>query len=70
MQEPGETIFVPAGWWHAVLNIGEENIAVTQNWCGRWNLEAVVRDMVDSGSFEVGPGVLRGSVQGQRLNVF
>ncbi|KAJ3033850.1 hypothetical protein HDV00_005699 [Rhizophlyctis rosea] len=45
VQEAGETIFVPAGWWHTVLNIGAENVAVTQNWCGKWNLEGVVAEM-------------------------
>jgi len=38
VQRPGETIYVPDGWWHCVLNIGF-CIAVTQNLLAPESLE-------------------------------
>mmetsp|Transcript_404 Transcript_404/g.730 ORF Transcript_404/g.730 Transcript_404/m.730 type:complete len:488 (+) Transcript_404:114-1577(+) len=39
-QYPGETVFVPHGWWHAVMNV-THTVGVTQNYCSKRNFDEV-----------------------------
>lgn len=42
----GEVLYVPAGWYHMVVNL-EEGIAVTQNFVGEANVSTVLRFLRD-----------------------
>mmetsp|Transcript_7300 Transcript_7300/g.17206 ORF Transcript_7300/g.17206 Transcript_7300/m.17206 type:complete len:438 (-) Transcript_7300:981-2294(-) len=39
-QNAGETVYIPHGWWHAVLNL-TDTVAVTQNFCSPRRFEEV-----------------------------
>ncbi|KAG0208055.1 hypothetical protein BGX28_000875 [Mortierella sp. GBA30] len=44
VQYPGQTIYVPSGWWHMVLNM-DDTVAVTQNFVDDTNLIQVKHSM-------------------------
>jgi hypothetical protein len=48
VQNPGDTIVVPSGWWHCVLNLISVNIAVTQNFCSRIYFSAYLKNLKKS----------------------
>ncbi|KAF7270054.1 hypothetical protein GWI33_016959 [Rhynchophorus ferrugineus] len=40
MQEPGDAIFVPTGWFHQVWNL-QDTISINHNWINGCNIESV-----------------------------
>ncbi|KAI1319938.1 JmjC domain-containing protein 4 [Mortierella claussenii] len=44
-QKPGQTLFVPSGWWHQVHNIGD-TISINHNWCNGSNLDLLLSSII------------------------
>ena len=44
MQRPGDIIYVPAGWWHLVLNL-DDTLAFTQNYVSPSNFPLALSEM-------------------------
>lgn len=40
---PGDVLFVPHGWWHAVVNLDKINIAITHNYVSDSNLSNTLK---------------------------
>ncbi|ORZ39403.1 hypothetical protein BCR44DRAFT_1426467 [Catenaria anguillulae PL171] len=46
IQEAGETVFVPSGWFHQVWNL-EDTISINHNWANCFNWDFVVQSVLD-----------------------
>lgn len=57
IQYPGETVFIPCGWWHCVLNL-EASISVTENFVNDDNIEDVI-EILAKGAFEYYKGIYK-----------
>jgi histone arginine demethylase JMJD6 len=46
IQESGETLFLPSGWWHVTMNL-QDSIAITQNFVTDANVKETQRTMIN-----------------------
>ena len=47
LQRPGDVVFVPAGWWHAVMNV-ELSVGITHNFIRQETLQRIVSSDCES----------------------
>ena len=52
VQKAGDIVFVPAGWWHCVLNLDAETVAFTQNVITDGNVAATIDEFANAGDVE------------------
>ena len=52
LQQEGDTIYIPAGWYHAVLNLND-TVCVTQNFCEHSNCRQVCQAVYQEDAFPV-----------------
>jgi len=52
IQNAGEMIYIPAGWWHMVINLSE-TVSVTQNFVNDQNLELTTRWLYNQGHHDM-----------------
>ncbi|KNE56587.1 hypothetical protein AMAG_17938 [Allomyces macrogynus ATCC 38327] len=45
IQEPGQTVFVPSGWFHQLENL-EDTISINHNWTNAFNVPFVVQSIL------------------------
>jgi len=50
IQNAGETLYLPPGWWHQVLNL-EDTLAITQNYVNSQSIKVIYNDIKKDKSF-------------------